>query len=131
MSELSKQEKQSETLIQHFDEDKLRAAIVLAIERVGSGDFSIDHLVRDIKSEFIDLDGRDILKGIRAGSLGRFGRTYKLTIQDVCIWIRQYQDSLPEFDGLSKKIMLESPKIKEFHRKENGLEVYQINNLLK
>ena len=32
----------------------------------------------------------DIQKAIRSGSLGKYGRTYKFTIQEVCFWVREY-----------------------------------------
>lgn len=33
-----------------------------------------------------------ILKAIRNGSLGRYGKTFKLSTQEICIWIREYAD---------------------------------------
>jgi hypothetical protein len=68
----------------------LLTSIVLASERVGSEWKDFTSYVVDIKQEFRFMTIEDIQKAIRSGSLGKYGRTYKFTIQEVCFWVREY-----------------------------------------
>jgi hypothetical protein len=36
---------------------------------------------------------KEINEAIRLGSLGKYGRTYKLNTQEVCMWIHEYLKS--------------------------------------
>lgn len=41
---------------------------------------------------FSEYDSKTIIDGIRAGYTGQFGRSYKMTLQEICIWIRCHQE---------------------------------------
>jgi hypothetical protein len=43
-----------------------------------------------IKDEFSFLTLNDIRKALRNGSSGKYGRSYKLSTQEVCFWIREF-----------------------------------------
>ncbi len=43
-----------------------------------------------IKDEFSFLSLNEIRKAIRNGSSGKYGRTYKLSTQEICFWIREF-----------------------------------------
>jgi hypothetical protein len=51
-------------------------------------------MINDISTEFPRLKDEDLKKAIRAGGLGKYGKTYRLSTQEVCIWIREYQKEL-------------------------------------
>ena len=52
---------------------------------------NIENSIVDIYTEFQFLKLKDITEAIRNGGLAKYGRTYKLTTQEVCFWIREYQ----------------------------------------
>jgi len=59
-----------------------------------SMDFSnIDLTITDIISEFGYVSLKQIRESLRKGSLGHYGKTYKLSTQEVCVWIREYLKS--------------------------------------
>jgi hypothetical protein len=68
----------------------LQASILIAFERTMTEPYNIENMVKDIISEFPKVNPDDILKAIRNGSLGKYGKTYKLSTQEVCIWIREF-----------------------------------------
>lgn len=71
----------------------LKQAIAVAFDRTGTTPPEInviDAMVEDIFSEFPKLDELQIKKALRNGGLGMYGKTFKLTTQELCIWIRQY-----------------------------------------
>ena len=72
------------------DSKALAASIVIAFERTGTEPFNIQPMIRDIEREFHYLTTEDKMKAIRNGGVGKYGRTYKLTTQEVCVWIREY-----------------------------------------
>jgi hypothetical protein len=78
----------------HPSEPTLRLAIATAFERTGTEPYNIDGMIRDIYSEFPKLDEAQIKKAIRNGGLGVYGKTFKLTTQEVCIWIRNYHNEI-------------------------------------
>lgn len=50
-------------------------------------------IFQDIRTEFPDLKPISLVKAFRNGSLGKYGQTYKLTTQILCVWIRKYIES--------------------------------------
>jgi hypothetical protein len=91
MSNLMNLQNQSESNIQTFDKKQaIAVAVAVAFERTGTNPFPIENMLNDIVNEFQDLDAGEIIKAIRNGGLGKYGRTYKLTTQEICVWIRQY-----------------------------------------
>lgn len=71
-------------------ESKISQSIAVAFQRTGTDPYNIEMMVNDIKTEFKFLSDDEIQKAIRNGGLGKYGKTYKLTTQEVCIWIREY-----------------------------------------
>lgn len=37
---------------------------------------------------FPSTEPKNILEGIKNGYTGKYGRTYKMTVQEICLWIR-------------------------------------------
>jgi hypothetical protein len=68
----------------------IEASVVIAFERTLTEPYNINNMVKDIISEFPRISPEEIVKAIRNGSLGKYGKTYKLSTQEVCIWIREY-----------------------------------------
>ena len=50
----------------------------------------IEDTIDFIKEEFSFLTLNDIRKALRNGSSAKYGRSYKLSTQEVCFWIREY-----------------------------------------
>jgi hypothetical protein len=46
--------------------------------------------VKDVLEEFPRVKEVDLISAIRNGGLGMYGRTFRLSTQEVCYWIRQY-----------------------------------------
>lgn len=59
------------------------------MERTGTPLVAVDQIAKDIKEEFKDVDQKRIIKALRDGGLGRYGKTYKLCTQEICMWIRE------------------------------------------
>jgi hypothetical protein len=87
MSNLQKLPQQQELTIREYN---LNQSIAVAIERTKTEPFNIQTMVQDILSEFPRVSNDDFTLAIRNGSLGKYGKTYKLSTQEVCFWIREY-----------------------------------------
>lgn len=72
-------------------EDNLRKSIIIAFERTNTEPYNIDNMVCDLLSEFKHLSVKDFTTALRNGGLGMYGRTYRLSTQEVCYWLREYQ----------------------------------------
>lgn len=68
----------------------LKEYLALALERTQTEPFNLDKTVNDITKEFPYLKDEDYMMALRFGGLGKYGRTYKFSTQEVCIWIREY-----------------------------------------
>ena len=67
---------------------ELSKSIALAFERTGTQPKDISGMVNDISTEFPTIPIARILKAIRKGGLGYYGKTYgELSTQEICIWI--------------------------------------------
>ena len=73
----------------------IKQSMALAFERTNLPVFNIESLSKDVLSEFENKDVTLITKAIRNGSLGLYGRTYRISTQEVCIWIREYLKTNP------------------------------------
>lgn len=71
-------------------------SIIVACQRTSSDiDMNdLDLMVSNVASEFKTLTHDHIIKAIRNGSLGKYGKTYKLCTQEVCIWVRTYAEEM-------------------------------------
>lgn len=74
----------------------IRASLALAMERTSQELKNIDSVISDIQKEFSRTSEQDILKALKSGALGKYGRTYKLCSQEVCIWIRAYKKEISD-----------------------------------
>ena len=54
---------------------------------------SIDETINDLLDEFKHVTIKDIRESLRGGGFGKYGRTYKLSTQEISIWIREYLKS--------------------------------------
>jgi hypothetical protein len=70
--------------------NNLKISIAFAFERTRSEPFDITQMVRDISLEFHRVPSNKITEAIRNGSLGKYGRTFRLSTQEVCFWIREH-----------------------------------------
>lgn len=61
----------------------------MVMERVGMDFKDIDSTIQDLISEFGHIALKDIREALRSGSLGLYGQTFRLSTQEVCIWIRK------------------------------------------
>jgi hypothetical protein len=62
----------------------------MVMERLGMELKDVNMTSLDIHQEFKYVTLLQIREALRIGSLGGYGRTYKLSTQEVCIWIRSY-----------------------------------------
>lgn len=97
--------------------NNIKIAITVVYDRLES-EISIDKLNKitaDIYSEFKTIDSDLIITALRNGSLGKYGKTYKLNVQEICIWIREHLKSDEVYSKLtpSQKKQFPKPKIKE------------------
>lgn len=51
---------------------------------------NIEETIEDIATEFSFLTLTEIKTAIRNGSLGKYGRSFRLSTQEVCFWIREF-----------------------------------------
>ena len=68
----------------------LEKSLLFAFERTKTEPFDVTGLVQDVLSEFPKLGGTDFILALRNGSLGMYGRTFKLSTQEICFWIREF-----------------------------------------
>lgn len=71
-------------------ESEVRACLFLAMERLEMTLSNTYTATNDIVSEFYYLKLSEVKEALRLGSLGKYGRTFKLNTQEVCFWIRQF-----------------------------------------
>jgi len=74
-------------------EDEIKKSLAITMERVGQDFNNIDETVKDLSNEFKHLKINQFREAIRNGSLGMYGKTFKLSTQEVCYWIREYLKS--------------------------------------
>jgi len=98
MKNLENSPRSSESNSQAF-ELMLKSAIAVSFERTGTEPYDISNLSIDVYNEFKDINPEWVIEGIRRGSLGHYGKTFKLTTQEICIWVRNY---LAESPGKTK-----------------------------
>ena len=68
----------------------LKPSLALAMERLEMEIKNIDNTIEDICTEFFYCKLSDIKEAIRQGSLAKYGRSYRLSTQEISYWIRQY-----------------------------------------
>lgn len=90
MKNLINSQQKSEIAIREYN---LKNSLAVAFERTNTQPFNIDKLVSDVLSEFPKVTNEEITNALRSGSLGKYGRTFKLSTQEICFWIREYLKS--------------------------------------
>jgi hypothetical protein len=81
---------QQQGITTQISNEELKLAIAVAFERTSTEPFNIDNMVKDVINEFGRHQKDDIIKAIRNGGLGLYGKTFKLSTQEICICIRSY-----------------------------------------
>lgn len=71
-------------------EFNLRLYIEVATERTELKPLNIEKTIKDVLDEFPKLTDNQFRKAIRNGSLGKYGRSFKVSTQEICFWIREY-----------------------------------------
>ena len=71
-------------------EDDIKSSLAMVMHRLGMDFKDINLTTKDINTEFNFMTIKQIREALRNGSLGKYGRTYKLSTQEVCFWIREY-----------------------------------------
>jgi predicted RNA binding protein with dsRBD fold (UPF0201 family) len=71
-------------------EDNIKLSLVVIMDRLNMQFKDINETILDISTEFNYMSLKQIREALRNGSLGKYGRTYKLSTQEVCFWIREY-----------------------------------------
>lgn len=84
---------------------KLQFYLNIACERTNGELSNLDSTIIDIQNEFPELREEDFKKALKGGSLGKYGRTYKLSTQEICIWIREYLKENPTLGKTNQKLM--------------------------
>lgn len=91
MSNLQKQQAQSENSIQTYNDDMLKASLALAFDRLKSEPFPVDNMIKDIRSCYPKEKNETIINAIKEGTKGKYGRTYRFCFQEVSMWIIEYR----------------------------------------
>lgn len=81
--------------------DTLKLSVLLAFERTNFTPVNIDSIVKDVLNKY-PIEYEKIIEAIKRGSLGDYGRTFKMSTQEICIWIGQYlKDELKKDEYVS------------------------------
>ena len=67
--------------------------LLIVEERVQLNLNNLKQTATDIYNEFGLVTLKIITEALRQGSLGAYGKSYKLNTQEICIWIREYRNS--------------------------------------
>ena len=71
-------------------------SIALAFQRVNVEPVKVSEIAEDVKKAFPKCTENELIEAIRRGALGEFGRTYRMSTQEVCIWIREHVGHKPD-----------------------------------
>ena len=101
MSNLIQQQQKLENSLEESNTlDLIKASIALAFNRTGT-EFNKDlanNIYFDVIEAFPEITTKQFVNALKNGGLGFYGKTYKLTSQEVCIWVRNYlNETLPKF----------------------------------
>ena len=70
---------------------QIKIELIHAYRRTGfEFDADMDVFYEDLKTIFKGTSINSVIKAIENGSTGKYGRTYKMSFQEVCVWIRCY-----------------------------------------
>lgn len=101
--------KDLQQLQQNLENDSLiselalcNASLVLAFSRTGT-EFDKElsqNILMDVMNAFAShkLEAHEFAEALKRGGLGMYGKTYKMTVQEVCIWVSNYlKETRPKF----------------------------------
>ena len=77
-----------------YDNESLKASLILCYDKLNLPIESIslvDNLTKYIRSGYPDVPTANITDAIKNGAMGRYGRTYRFSYQEVSIWIQEYK----------------------------------------
>ena len=78
-------------------QSNFKAYLAVACQRTGTEINDFNSIIVDVCNEFPKLKDHELKQAMRNGGLGKYGKTYKMTTQDVCMWIRKYlEDKKPK-----------------------------------
>jgi hypothetical protein len=86
--------------IKDYKKQEMYNALLFAFERTKTEPFDCTGLICDVLKEFEYLSIENIIEALRNGGLGKYGRTFKLSTQEVCYWIRQHNKKPIKLDRL-------------------------------
>jgi hypothetical protein len=78
----------------------LQTALGFAFERTRSEPFDLSGVIEDVLDEFPNVSDENLKRAIRNGGLGMYGRTFRMSTQEVCFWIRQYLKPIKQQERL-------------------------------
>ena len=84
-----------EKTLQEFKEKTgftIEMAIVKAFSRTNKipSESQVEIIKNEIFDEYKNVDQQMIFKALKNGGRGKYGRTYNLSSQEICIWIDSY-----------------------------------------
>ncbi len=71
-------------------EMEIKKELVIALDRTGIGNVEeniLDRISIAILQNFKDVNLSFLLEAINDGGLGRYGRSYRFSVQEICLWI--------------------------------------------
>ena len=83
-------QEKSQLSTQIYESEVLNASLILCFERLNIEPFNGDGMMADIKSQYPDMPIDHLTSAVKNGSMGKYGRTYRFSTQEVGIWISQY-----------------------------------------
>lgn len=92
MNDLTQQQQNLENNSQDYDLQIIKTSLTLAFSRTGCefDEQLARNIFNDVVEAFPTITIDEFTKALKNGGLGMYGKTYKLTSQEVCIWIRNY-----------------------------------------
>ena len=82
----------------------INASVILAFERVGLDPKNVEGISNDIIKKFKGIHLKHITNAIKNGALGDYGRTYRMSTQEISIWIKQYIIDNPEAEPIEDRV---------------------------
>ena len=91
-NKLNSQSLNSPSTLQKDTKQSLNLSVAMAFARTGKEctKESIDLISSNIIDEYNHLPIETIIEALKKGGRGKYGRTYLLSVQEVCIWIDSY-----------------------------------------
>lgn len=86
---------------------ELVASVAIAFERVGlspEGVQIIDNIANDINKKYKGIELNHLTQAIKNGAMGDYGRTYRMSTQEVSIWVKEYIKENPDAEPIVEKL---------------------------